>query len=334
MARCLLWLLAVVFGWIVGCRNRWFDWGLRKSQRVSVPVISVGNLTTGGTGKTPMVEFIARYLREKEIRVTLISRGYGSQPGKPNDEALELERKLPNVPHLQNPDRVAAARLAIDELEAELILLDDGFQHRRIHRDLDIVLIDATCPFGYGYLLPRGLLREPPANLLRGDMMVVTRVDQVEPEAVVAIDQEIRKHNAQAPIVHFGHAVDGLDRYNGDRQPLDVLHQKRVLAFCGIGNPSVFHNMLLQQGFDVVCFEVFPDHFDFQRSDIQRLVELAQQHQVDAVVCTHKDLVKIQVQSLGAFELWALAVSLEPRAGVEDLQLALDSVIDTVLKEE
>jgi len=281
-----------------------------------------------------MVEFIARYVREKEIRVTLISRGYGSQEGKPNDEALELERKLPTVPHLQNPDRVAAAELAIDELEAELILLDDGFQHRRIHRDLDIVLIDATCPFGYGYLLPRGLLRESPASLLRGDVMVVTRVDQVEPEDLLAIDQKIRKHNAQAPIVHCGHGVDGLDRYNGDRQPLTALHQKRVLAFCGIGNPTVFHNMLLQRGLDVVCFEVYPDHFNFQRSDIQRLVELAQQHQVDAVVCTHKDLVKIQVQSLGTFELWALAVSLEPLAGVEHLYRALDLVVDTVMKEK
>jgi len=281
-----------------------------------------------------MVEFIARYVREKEIRVTLISRGYGSQEGKPNDEALELERKLPTVPHLQNPDRVAAAELAIDELEAELILLDDGFQHRRIHRDLDIVLIDATCPFGYGYLLPRGLLRESPASLLRGDVMVVTRVDQVEPEDLLAIDQKIRKHNAQAPIVHCGHGVDGLDRYNGDRQSLTALHQKRVLAFCGIGNPTVFHNMLLQRGLDVVCFEVYPDHFNFQRSDIQRLVELAQQHQVDAVVCTHKDLVKIQVQSLGTFELWALAVSLEPLAGVEHLYRALDLVLDTVMKEK
>ena len=130
LARAGLQLLAIPYGIVIYCRNQRFDKQSSASTEISIPVISVGNITTGGTGKTPLVEFIARYLRQQQIRVTIVSRGYGSQEGKPNDEALELERKLPDVPHLQNPDRVAAARTAIAEFEAQLILLDDAFQHR------------------------------------------------------------------------------------------------------------------------------------------------------------------------------------------------------------
>ena len=126
-----------------------------------MPVISVGNITTGGTGKTPMVAWLARWFRNQDVRVALVSRGYRAEAEGQNDEARELATLLPDVPHLQNPDRVAAARIAIDELETQLIILDDGFQHRRIHRDLEIVLIDALQPFGFGHVLPRGLLREP-----------------------------------------------------------------------------------------------------------------------------------------------------------------------------
>ncbi len=117
-------------------RNRQFDTGSREIHRVNVPVISVGNLTVGGTGKTPMVEWLARWFRERGVRVALVSRGYGAEAGARNDEAIELEEKLPDVPHLQNPNRVEAAQTAIEELETQLIVLDDAFQHRRIHRDL------------------------------------------------------------------------------------------------------------------------------------------------------------------------------------------------------
>jgi tetraacyldisaccharide 4'-kinase len=135
MLRAGLSLTEPLYRFGVGWRNRQFDTGSRKAHRVDVPVISVGNLTVGGTGKTPMVEWLARWFRERGVRVALISRGYGAEAGSRNDEALELEQKLPDVPHLQNPDRVEAAQTAIDEFETQLILLDDAFQHRRIHRE-------------------------------------------------------------------------------------------------------------------------------------------------------------------------------------------------------
>src|SRR4029077_10261881 len=140
-------------------RNLAFDHGWKTSVKVGVPVVSVGNLTLGGTGKTQCVEYLAKLFRGNDLQVAILSRGYGMDRG-PNDEALVLEENCPDVPHLQGPDRATLAQTAIEELESDLLILDDGFQHRRLHRDLDIVLIDATCPWGLGYLFPRGLLRE------------------------------------------------------------------------------------------------------------------------------------------------------------------------------
>ena len=154
------------------------------------PVISVGNITLGGTGKTPMVEWIARWYRRRGVRVTLISRGYGHAGGI-NDEGLVLEENLPDVPHLQDPDRVRLASIAVLELETELIILDDGFQHRRLARDLDIVMLDALDPFGLGRLFPRGLLREPKGSLRRAGAIVLSRADLLEPAARDAIRREV-----------------------------------------------------------------------------------------------------------------------------------------------
>jgi tetraacyldisaccharide 4'-kinase len=154
--------VSVPYGLAVRVRNWLYDRGWKRVVRAAVPVVSVGNLTLGGTGKTPCVEYVARFYRRLDLRVAILSRGYGSRAGR-NDEALVLEENLPDVPHLQGPDRAALAAIGVEELESEILVLDDGFQHRRLARDLDLVLIDATEPWGYGYLFPRGLLREPPA---------------------------------------------------------------------------------------------------------------------------------------------------------------------------
>ena len=144
LARSLLWAAKFPYGAAVNWRNRAYDRGSRPIARVEVPVICVGNLTLGGTGKTPMVAWIARWARQQQVRVCVASRGYRAEAGQTSDEGLQLERMLPDVPHLENPDRAAAARLAIDELDMQWIVLDDGFQHRKLARDLDIVLLDAT----------------------------------------------------------------------------------------------------------------------------------------------------------------------------------------------
>jgi tetraacyldisaccharide 4'-kinase len=158
-------------------RNRRYDRGKAVIHRAGVPVVSVGNITLGGTGKTPMVEWIARLYRRHQVRVAIVSRGYRAEEGGRNDEARELEQKLPDVPHIQNADRAAAARVAVEELDMQLIVLDDGFQHRRLARDLDVVLLDALEPFGFEHVFPRGTLREPLSGLRRADLVILSRAD-------------------------------------------------------------------------------------------------------------------------------------------------------------
>ena len=163
LLRLLLWMASLLYGLGVRLNNLAYSCGWKRSYRVEAVVVSVGNLTAGGTGKTPCVEYVADFYQKHDLRVAVLSRGYGSEGGGLNDEGLVLSENLPEVPPYQGADRVALARAAIEESESEVLVLDDGFQHRRLARDLDLVLIDATAPWGYGHLLPRGLLREPPS---------------------------------------------------------------------------------------------------------------------------------------------------------------------------
>jgi len=179
-ARGVLALCAPLYGLGVRWRNRCFD-DPANTHAAGVPVISVGNLTTGGTGKTPVVAWIVNHLRDTGRRPAILSRGYKSLDGQANDEKLLLDRLCPSVPHIQNPDRVAGAREAVEHHGSNTLVLDDGFQHRRLRRDTDIVLIDALNPWGYGQLLPRGLLREPKHSLRRASLILITRANQLVP---------------------------------------------------------------------------------------------------------------------------------------------------------
>src|SRR3954463_11628125 len=179
LTRGLLRAAEVPYTLAVDRRNRRYDRGHCQVHRVDVPVISVGNLTLGGTGKTPMVKWLAHKLQATGARVALVSRGYGATNGKQNDEALELAESLPGVPHIQNRDRVAAVNDAIREHNPQVIVLDDGFQPRRLARALDIVLLDALEPFGFDHVFPRGTLREPLAGLARANIVCLSRADAV-----------------------------------------------------------------------------------------------------------------------------------------------------------
>ncbi|TWT77545.1 Tetraacyldisaccharide 4'-kinase [Posidoniimonas polymericola] len=301
----------------VSLRNRRFDKDSDAVARVSVPVISIGNLTVGGTGKTPMVKWVARYLREAAVRVAIVSRGYGAEQGAVNDEAIELEQSLPDVPHLQDPDRVASARIAIEELETQLILMDDGFQHRRLGRDLDIVLLDATCPFGHGHLLPRGLLREPVGSLRRADVICLTRADLVDESERRAIKATALKQAPQALWCEATHAPQRLISSEGREQTLATLDGTRVAAFCGIGNPAAFRRTLESLGCKLAAWREFPDHHRYTREDIDQVAVDAAG--ADLVVCTHKDLAKVQSEILGNRPLWALEIAMQWLSGEQQL---------------
>jgi tetraacyldisaccharide 4'-kinase len=289
-------------------------------------VVSVGNLTAGGTGKTPCVEYVARFCRERERRVAVLSRGYGGAGGR-NDEAMVLEENLPDVPHLQGPDRVALAALAVEELESEVLVLDDGFQHRRLARDLDVVLIDATNPWGYGRLLPRGLLRESPRGLRRAGAVVLTRCDQASPGERDRLRAEVARLAPGVPVAEATHRPTDLANPGGTAA-LDHLRGRRAAAFCGIGNPEAFRRTLTDLGASVNELRTFPDHHGYTRADVESLRSWARQQATDCVVVTtQKDMVKLRLSDLGGRELWALRVRLAVGAGKEELDRRLEEVV-------
>lgn len=319
LARGALRVAEVPYALAMSWRNRRYDRGSADVHRLSVPVLCVGNVTLGGTGKTPMVAWLARWYRQYGVRVALVSRGYGAEATSRNDEALELEQLLPDVPHVQDRDRVAAARLAIEEFESQMIVLDDGFQHRRLARDLDIVLLDALEPFGFGHVFPRGMLREPLSGLQRAQVLALSRADLVDAERRGAIEREARRYAPNAEWLECRHAPQGLRSAEGREGSLEALRGQRVAAFCGLGNPEGFRRTLAGAGLDVVAWRVFPDHHAYTREDVESLRAWVASERVDAVLCTHKDLVKLGIDQLGPCPLWALAIGLEIMQGEQEL---------------
>jgi tetraacyldisaccharide 4'-kinase len=323
LQRAGLLLLSWPYGLAVRVRNWMYERGWNKSQRLTIPVIGVGNLTVGGTGKTPCVEFVAGWYRHKDLRVAILSRGYGATEGA-NDEALVLEENLPDVPHLQGPDRAALGQVAVEELESEVLVLDDGFQHRRLARNLDLVLIDATCPWGFGYLLPRGLLREPISALRRAGVVLLTRCDQVSVEILQQIRIRVERIAPDLTIVESVHQPVELVNSEQTTTELDRLKGSPVAAFCGLGNPAAFRNTLEGLGADIRDFRTFPDHHAYTREDIDDLRCWARQQATDClIVTTQKDLVKVRLNQLGERPLWALRVRLHVTRGQELLDRKL-----------
>ena len=326
LARCALRLAEIPYTWAVGWRNRRYDRGRAAIHRAGVPVVCVGNLTLGGTGKTPLVKWIAHWFRERNIRVAIVSRGYAASASGINDEALELALSLPSVPHVQDPDRVAAARRAREEHRCQLVLLDDGFQHRRLARDLDIVLLDALEPFGFDHVFPRGTLREPATGLARADVVCLSRADALSPAERRAIRDRVARLAPQAAWCEVAHAPSGLINSTGQSQPLETLNGLRVAAFCGIGNPAGFRHTLDAAGCEIVSWMEFPDHHSFDERDFATLGAAAASNPTDILVCTHKDLVKIARDQLAGRPLWAVAIDIAFLDGQDALETALERV--------
>lgn len=322
LARLALQAASLGYGLAVRYRNLAYQNGWKPSVRASVPVVSVGNITLGGTGKTPMVEYLARFYRDAGARVALLSRGYGQSTGL-NDEGLVLDQNLPDVPHLQDPDRASLARIAVEELETQLLILDDGFQHRRLARDLDIVLLDALDPFGTGRLFPRGLLREPISSLKRARIVVLSRADLIDPPSRASI--RARAENAAGPLlwVEARHAPHSLVDTQGRPEPLSNLSSLRIAAFCGIGNPEGFRRTLESLQITPIDFRAFPDHHPYTRSDVDALLLWTSETRPDLVLTTQKDSVKLRLDSLGPVPLRALRIGLEPLEGRDRLESAL-----------
>jgi tetraacyldisaccharide 4'-kinase len=270
-----------------------------------------------------MVAWLANDLVKNGHSVGLLSRGYRSEANDDgNDEKKLLEALCPATPHVQNPDRVAGAQHAITQ-GCDVLVLDDGFQHRRLGRNLDIVLIDATCPFGYGHLLPRGLLREPLASLKRAAVIVITRVDQITSDGAQLLRTRLSKWAGHDQITEVAFPATQLVNADGESQPLESLAESRLAAFCGIGNPEAFW-----AGLDTVATRAFPDHHVYTDHELDELAVWAEQHQADVLVTTRKDLVKIPRGRLRQTPLWAVDTAVEWISGRNILEDAVARALE------
>lgn len=301
-----------------------FDRGWRAVRRAAVPVVSIGNLTTGGTGKTPLVAWTVEQLQRGGLAPGILSRGYRSLDGRANDEKLLLDLLCPGTPHIQNPDRVAAAATAFAEHRCDVLVLDDGFQHRRLARDLDMVLIDALNPWGYGSLLPRGLLREPQSALRRADFVCVTRADQVTPEVHAELQTEIRRWT-DAAFAAAAFEPLGLINSSGQRAPLDRLLSGTIGACCAIGHPEAFLRTLTALGAPPTAerFHTFPDHHAYTAADRADLAAWVARTGIERLIVTQKDLVKLPFDHVGRAELWGLELGVRMLSGGEALSARL-----------
>ena len=300
--------LGVLYGAITRARLAAYRSGIFSVSKLPVPVVSVGNITTGGTGKTPVVEWVCRVLFAEGYKVVVLTRGYGrTNPDtqvvvsdgsrvlvderQAGDEPFLLATKLVGVAAvIANADRVAGGQWAIENLAANALVLDDGFQHLRIARDVDIVTIDATNPWGDGALLPHGRLREEVGGLSRAHCVVITRTDQIE--NVNYLRTSIQKHTA-GPIFTSRMVTSAVETLNGEHAARNTMTDESLAAFCGIGNPGSFFTHLQHAGARVVLTQAYPDHHLYRQTDIDRLIEKAKAAGATALVTTAKDAVKL-----------------------------------------
>lgn len=277
-------------------RNRGYDLG-RGVTRLDRPVISVGNLSAGGTGKTPMVRWVVGTLRELGHLPAVAMRGYKAEPGRPSDEEREHREALPGVPVVARPDRAEGLRKLFASPEGDgvdCVVLDDGFQHRRLARDLDIVLVDASRPPDRDALLPRGFLREPLDSLRRAHACVLTHAELVSPERLAGLAGLVLRFLPDgSPVAVAEHRWTHLRRVGCSDEPVAWLAGRRVVAVCAIGHPRAFLKGLEEVGAELLGSLCLPDHHAFGPRTVRRLQATIESCRPEAVVMTAKDLTKL-----------------------------------------
>lgn len=309
--------------------------GLARRLRLPALVVSIGNITVGGTGKTTATMAVARWLSERGKRAAVLSRGYrGSaerqalivsegvgplvQPEVAGDEPYLIACALPGVSVVVGKDRRRTGRLAVARLGADALVLDDGFQYQRLVKDVEIALVDALAPFGYDFLIPRGLLREPATSLRRADAIWVTHSDLVRESDLRAIRERIEGYAPQARVRETRHAPVMLQRLaDADELPPEAVRGQRLIALSGIGNPVAFRRTLEQIGAVVMEHVRFPDHHPYQAGEIRQLLA-DRAAKAEMIVTTRKDAVRIPAECVDD-RVWALAVELAERPGAPPL---------------
>ena len=334
-----------------GVRKRYAAYvsGKRTTQSLPVPVISIGNITMGGTGKTPMACWIAKWLQRERYRLAVLNRGYRSAgekkgavvsdgrqvfltPEDGGDEACLLARSLPGVPVLVGKNRGQTGSKAIRDFHAQVLLLDDGYQHWQLGRNLDIVLIDGTDPVGNGEVLPRGSLREPVEGLERADIFIITKADIADEEDKEKIYTLLRHYNQEAPIAEAVHkpkwCVPFADWLQGNAAG-SLSEDSGVVALSALGNPTSFEETLREMEYEVRHTVRFPDHHRYGSDDLLQAAAVAAEKKA-VLVTTEKDAVKMD----GTFimeheiELYVLGIEIEIIAGRKELEKLLKRTME------
>ncbi len=287
---------------------------LKNQKKLPCRVLSIGNITVGGTGKTPATIEIAREAKRRGFKPAVLTRGYkgkkqgpcfisiGGEPllneKEAGDEPILLAKRLRGIPLVKGEDRYEAGIFALNSLPApihpDIFILDDGFQHWNLFRDSDILLIDSSNPFGNRRLLPSGPLREPLKALNRGDLIVITKMGDIgDDTGVNSLVKEIKKYNKRAPIFLASHSPVTFIKSNGESLPLEWFKGKRFFGFSGIGNPESFTRTLLSVGINVKGLKQYRDHYRYSAKDIERIIEESNKVNADWIVTTEKDIMRL-----------------------------------------
>ncbi|MCK9364390.1 MAG: tetraacyldisaccharide 4'-kinase [Syntrophales bacterium] len=309
LPRMLLRILSLPYSGAVLFRNILCDRRIIRQERLPCPVLSVGNITVGGTGKTPTVIMIAKLLQQHRYRPAVLSRGYGGKSGSPvnvvsdgktvlmgwkeaGDEPVLMANSLPGIPVLTGANRFLTGSAALEKFGADILILDDAFQHRQLFRDLDLVLLDSARPFGNGFLLPRGPLRESPSALARADMLL--RTGLAEKGEPLPVKTKFNVCNIELPSFRGVHRPTGIvSGKTGHSDPPEALRGEKIMAFSGLGSPESFRKGLAALGAAVVSYRDFPDHHPYSDADIVALRRLATQSGASLLVTTEKDGVRL-----------------------------------------
>jgi tetraacyldisaccharide 4'-kinase len=313
--RAMLWLPVKLYELVVRLRVVAYETDYLQAKKLDAFVISVGNITLGGTGKTPFVNYIARYLKREDRSVAILTRGYGRKSTERRilndprtnaqnpstesylefgDEPLMLARSMPEVPIIIDKNRYESGRLAEQELHTQVLLLDDGYQHLALARDLNILLLDATDPFGGFEMVPFGRLREPLYGLKRADVVIVTRADKAFDQAqTLAIIKAVC--GDKVPVMYFYSTITNLRLLTtGDVYEASEFVGWNVVVLCGIGNPQAFSEDLLQIGMNITAENFFPDHHAYTQKDIDEVFQTARDTGADAIITTEKDAIRLE----------------------------------------
>ena len=313
----VLYSFSLIYRSLVNFQLNLYKWGIAKQVKLDCFVISIGNITVGGTGKTPTAKLLARYIRDLGYKVAILNRGYrakwkgevgivshGNQvfmsADQAGDEAYLLARSLPDIPVLIGTDRTITGKYAVDNFNVDVVILDDGYQHWQLKRDLNILLVDAINIFGNGHMLPRGTLREPLNHLNRADVCLLTKVDQASKSACKEIRDTLAKYNDHALVVESTHKPLGFVEIGNlfSRKPneilsVDMMKGHKVIAMSAIGNPASFEQTLNDIGAVITESLRFPDHHDYTEEEIRDVMHQAEEQGAEAIIITDKDAVKI-----------------------------------------